>query len=67
MSIKDLIAKSPQELTEELLKLRREQFNLRMGAAAGQPAKPDQFRRVRRSIARVKTVLNQKRAQGDGR
>jgi ribosomal protein L29 len=38
-----------------------------MGAAAGQPAKPDQFRRVRRSIARVKTVLNQKRAQGDGR
>jgi len=67
MSIKDLIAKSPQELSEELLKLRREQFNLRMGAAAGQPAKPDQFRRVRRSIARVKTVLNQKRAQGDGR
>jgi large subunit ribosomal protein L29 len=67
MSIKDLIAKSPQELTEELLRLRREQFNLRMGAAAGQPAKPDQFRRVRRSIARVKTVLNQKRVQGDGR
>jgi large subunit ribosomal protein L29 len=67
MSIKDLIAKSRLELNEELLKLRREQFNLRMGAAAGQPAKPDQFRRVRRSIARVKTVLNQKRAQGDGR
>ena len=66
MSIKDLSAKSPQELNEELLRLRREQFNLRMGAA-GQPAKPDQFRRVRRSIARVKTVLNQKRAQGDGR
>jgi len=39
-------------------KLRREQFNLRMARATGQPAKPDQFlQRVRKNIARVKTVL----------
>ena len=56
--------KTPEQLNEELLKLRREQFNLRMAAAAGQPAKPDQFGKVRKSIARVKTVLNQQRVGG---
>ena len=64
MKMKELVSRSPSELKEELLKLRREQFNLRMSAAAGQPAKPDQFGKVRKSIARVKTVLNQKRVGG---
>jgi large subunit ribosomal protein L29 len=64
MNVKVLKAKSPAELRDELLKLRREQFNLRMSAAAGQPAKPNQFGLVRKSIARIKTVLNQKRAGG---
>ena len=57
MSFKDLANKTPEQLTEELLKLRREQFNLRMAAAAGQPAKPDQFGKVRKNVARVKTAL----------
>jgi len=56
--------KTPEQLNEELLKLRREQFNLRMAAATGQPAKPDQFGKVRKTIARVKTALNQKRVGG---
>ena len=47
------------ELQEELLKLRREQFNLRMAQATGQAAKSDQFGKVRRNIARVKTVLGE--------
>ena len=64
MNIKDLVKKTPAELSEELLKLRREQFNLRMAAAAGQPAKPDQFGKVRKNIARVKTVLSQQRVGG---
>ncbi len=64
MNAKDLRAKAPKELGEELLKLRREQFNLRMARATGQPAKPDQFSKVRRNIARVKTVLAQSRAVG---
>ena len=64
MSFKDLVSKTPDALKEELLKLRREQFNLRMAAAAGQPAKPDQHGKVRKTIARVKTALNQKRVGG---
>ena len=64
MSIKELAGRSPSELKEELLKLRREQFNLRMALAAGQPAKPDQFGKVRKNIARVKTLMAQKRVGG---
>jgi large subunit ribosomal protein L29 len=59
MKAKELRDKAPKELGEELLKLRREQFNLRMARATGQAAKPDQFSKVRRNIARVKTVLAQ--------
>jgi large subunit ribosomal protein L29 len=62
MKAKELRAKAPAELTEELIKLRREQFNLRMGRATGQMPKPDQWSKVRRSIARLKTVLGEKTA-----
>jgi large subunit ribosomal protein L29 len=64
MKAKDLRAKAPTELGDELLKLRREQFNLRMARATGQAAKPDQFAKVRKNIARVKTVLAQAKAAG---
>ena len=62
MKAKELKTKGAGELREELLKLRREQFNLRMAQASGQAAKPDQFSKVRRNIARVKTVLGQQAA-----
>jgi large subunit ribosomal protein L29 len=52
----ELRAKSPEQLAEELLKLRKEQFALRMQRATGQAVKPDQFGKVRRNIARLKTV-----------
>jgi len=65
MKAKDLRAKSASDLGEELLKLRREQFNLRMARATGQAARPDQFSKVRRNIARVKTVLAESRKGGD--
>jgi large subunit ribosomal protein L29 len=48
------------QLGEELLKLRREQFNLRMQAATGQGAKPDQHGKVRKSIARLKTLRTER-------
>ena len=64
MKAKELQGKAPAALNEELLKLRREQFNLRMARATGQAAKPDQFSKVRKNIARVKTVLAQTRARG---
>ena len=59
MKAKELRSKDAADLREELLKLRREQFNLRMAQASGQAAKPDQFGKVRRNIARVKTVLGE--------
>jgi large subunit ribosomal protein L29 len=64
MKAKELRAKASGELGEELLKLRREQFNLRMARATGQSAKPDQFAKVRKNIARVKTVLAQAKTSG---
>jgi len=60
MNASDLRTQSVDELNEELMKLRKEQFNLRMQAATGQLARPDQYGKVRRDIARVKTVLREK-------
>ena len=68
MEARDLRGKSAVELEEELLKLRREQFNLRMQRATGQMARPDQFGKARKDIARVKTVLGEKaRAEAKGK
>lgn len=64
MNMKELVNRSPAELREELLKLRREQFNLRMANATGQPAKPDQFGKVRKNVARVKTLMARQRVGG---
>ena len=66
MDVKQLRAKKPEELTEELLKLRKEQFALRLQRATGQAVKPDQFGKVRRNIARLKTVAREQlRAAGE--
>ena len=59
MEAKELRAKSREELADELEKLRKEQFALRMQRATGQAVKPDQFGKVRRNIARLKTVLRE--------
>ena len=56
MKASELSKHSAPELYTELLKLRKEQFALRLQRATGQPVKPDQFSKVRRNIARVKTV-----------
>ena len=47
-----------------MLSLRKEQFALRLQRATGQAVKPDQFMKVRRNIARVKTIQRAKRAGG---
>jgi large subunit ribosomal protein L29 len=62
MTAEDLRAKSPDELTDELTRLNREQFNLRFQKATGQLEKTHRVRQVRRDIARIKTVLAQKQA-----
>jgi large subunit ribosomal protein L29 len=59
----DLRAMSPDQLDDELIKLKKEQFNLRFQKATGQLANTAQVRQVRRDIARIKTVaLGKKRA-----
>ena len=60
MKASELKDKSVEELKAELLELLREQFNLRMQASTGQLAQSHLLRKVRRDIARVKTVINQK-------
>jgi large subunit ribosomal protein L29 len=61
MNATELRQKSGQELTDELLDLRREQFNLRMQQATGQLVRPHEYRRVRRDIARIKTILSEQK------
>ena len=58
----DARAMSPDQLSDELLKLKKEQFNLRFQRATGQLENTARVRVVRRDIARVKTVAAQKRA-----
>ena len=60
MNANELRQKSSDDLTEELLGLRREQFNLRMQQATGQLVRSDQYKKVRRDIARLKTVLHER-------
>jgi large subunit ribosomal protein L29 len=64
MSAKDLRGKEAADLKGELIKLRREQFSLRMQAASGQAIKSSDFGKVKKSIARVKTVLSEKARAG---
>ena len=60
MKATELRAKSVDELNNELIELRRAQFSLRMQAAPQQLKKVDQLRKVRRDVARVRTVLTEK-------
>ncbi len=59
MKASGLRSKSKAELGEELLLLRKEQFNLRMQQATGQLAQPHEHKRVRRNVARVKTIIRE--------
>lgn len=60
MKASEVRAKADGDLQDELIKLRREQFNLRMQAASGQGSRPDQFGKVRKDIARIKTILRER-------
>jgi large subunit ribosomal protein L29 len=53
--------RSDDELRKELLGLHREAFNLRMQKGTGQLGRPNQVRSVRRDIARINTILNERR------
>lgn len=65
MNAQELRSKTTKELQDELLNLRKEQFNLRMQKATGQLARPAEVQKVRKTIARLKTVLNEKIKAGE--
>ena len=64
MKASDIRQKSTAELKVELLRLRKEQFTVRMQSASGQLGQPHFVKELRRDIARVKTVLREKRDNG---
>lgn len=66
MVASELRKKDTAELGTELLARLREQFNLRMQKGSGQTPRSHLFRSVRRDIARIKTVMNERRREGTG-
>ena len=63
MKAEDAKGMTPDQLSEELVKLKKEQFNLRFQQATGQLENTARVRQVRRQIALVKTVINEKARQ----
>ena len=63
MTADELKTKTPDQLRDALVALKKEAFNLRFQKATGQLENTARMRSVRRDAARVKTVLNQKAAQ----
>ncbi len=64
MNAQDLRGKNEAELRQQLSSLLHQQFNLRMQKGSGQMVTPHELRQVRRDIARVQTVLNEKSKEG---
>ena len=62
MKIEDVRALTQDQLSDELLKLKKEQFNLRFQAATGQVEKTHRVGEIRKDIARIKTVLRAKQS-----
>jgi len=63
MNAQELRDKTPDQLRDQLLALKKEAFNLRFQQASGQIENTARMRTVRRDVARVNTVLNQKAAE----
>jgi large subunit ribosomal protein L29 len=63
MKVSELRNKSIEELSKELIALLKEQFNLRIQKGAGQSPKSHLLRKVKKEIARIKTLLTQKGSQ----
>lgn len=66
MKLSEMRDKDPTQLKSRLLELRREQLQLEMQRATGELAKTDGLRSLRRDVARIKTILAEKRRQHGG-
>lgn len=67
MKVNELRNKTSKELSDELLENMKEQFVLRMQQASGQLNRPSEMKKVRRNIARIKTVMNEMQTHGAGK
>ena len=67
MKAPELRTKSDEALQAELLALARRSFNLRMQHGTGQLSRPSEIKSLRRDLARVKTVINERRIERAGR
>jgi large subunit ribosomal protein L29 len=63
MKAEDLRSKTPDQLRDELVALKKEAFNLRFQKATNQLENTARIRQVRRDVARVSTILNEKAAE----
>ncbi len=59
MNVQEMRSKTAAELQQEIIALRKEQLNLRLQNATGQLANPAAFKRVRREISQLKTVMSE--------
>jgi len=66
MKASDLRQKKPEELNTELLESLKEQFVLRMQQSSGQLNRPSEMKKVRKKIARIKTIMNEMKSAGTG-
>jgi large subunit ribosomal protein L29 len=66
MNAQDLRDKTPDQLRDQLVQLKKEAFNLRFQQATGQLENTSRMRQVRRDVARVNTILSQKAAAAAG-
>ena len=65
MNVNEMKIKTEVELRDELKSLLQEQFNLRMQKGMGQMTNVNELRRIRRDIARVKTIMTEKSNEGN--
>ena len=66
MKVQDIREMTAEQIDKELLDLRREQFNLRMQSGSGQGVRTHAFGRIRKDIARLKTILREREIQEKG-
>ena len=67
MKVKEIREMTAEQIGKELLDLRREQFNLRMQSASGQGVRTHEFGRIRKDIARLKTVVREREVEQEGK
>ena len=64
MKVNELKEMTMEELDQQLVEIKQEQFNLKLQQVSGQLENPARMKELRRTVARVKTIQNQKKAEG---